>query len=30
LLVEVFHKPHALYFPHFRYLSMKTMTVGWD
>jgi hypothetical protein len=28
LLVEVFHKPHALYFPPFRYLSMKTMSVG--
>jgi hypothetical protein len=28
LLVEVFHKLHALYFPPFRYLSMKTMSVG--
>jgi hypothetical protein len=28
LLVEVFHKPHALYFPPFRYLSTKTMSVG--
>jgi hypothetical protein len=30
LLIEVFHKPHALYFAPFRYLSMKTMSVGWD
>jgi hypothetical protein len=28
LLVEIFHKPHALYFPSFRYLSTKTMSVG--
>jgi hypothetical protein len=25
-----FHKPHVLYFPPFMYLSMKTMSVGWD
>jgi hypothetical protein len=30
LLVEVFHKPHVLYFPPFRNLSMKTMSVVWD
>jgi hypothetical protein len=30
LLVEVFHKPHALYFPPFRYMSMKIMSVEWD
>jgi hypothetical protein len=28
LFVEVFHKSHALYFSPFRYLSMKTMSVG--
>jgi hypothetical protein len=30
LLIEVFHKSHVLYFPSFKYLSMKTMSAGWD
>jgi hypothetical protein len=30
LIIEVFHKSSVLYFPSFRYLSMKTMSVGWD